>query len=61
MTESGPPGDSHQPVWMSSFDESDRKTQLTDDSHAWRQVTGLLLLVVAIGLIIAVGAVILSA
>ena len=52
--------ESHKPVWMQSFSDGDRQSQLSDDSEAWRNVTGLLLLVVIVGLIIALGAVYLS-
>jgi hypothetical protein len=47
-------------VWHTAFDEQDRQTQLLDDSVAWHYVAGLLLAVVAVGLVLAVIAVLLS-
>ncbi len=48
-------------IWLQSFGEADRQEQLHEDAVAWRNVTGLLFGVVAIGLVIAVMAVWISA
>ncbi|GIW94428.1 MAG: hypothetical protein KatS3mg110_2469 [Pirellulaceae bacterium] len=48
-------------VWLHAFGESDRQEQLHEDAVAWRNVTGLLFGVVAIGLVIAILAVWISA
>ena len=47
-------------IWQSTFSDEDRQEQLADDSLAWNRVAGLLLAVVAVGLILAVFAVILA-
>ena len=47
----------HDDVWYESFTPDDRREQLHEDAVAWRNVTGLLFGVVAIGLIIALMAV----
>ena len=46
------PGDVNS-VWQDSFPPEVRKQQLEDDSLAWKNVTGVLLLVISIGLILA--------
>jgi hypothetical protein len=47
-------------IWQTSFSDEDRQAQMADDSLAWNRVAGLLLAVVAVGLILAVLAVILA-
>jgi hypothetical protein len=44
-------------VWMTSFSDEDRKSQMEEDSSAWGHVAGLLLAVVIGGLLLALGAV----
>lgn len=41
-------------AWHNSFSEEARQQQLQDDSLAWKNVTGVLLLVILIGLSLAV-------
>ncbi len=47
-------------VWLTSFSDEDRQEQMAEDSLAWNRVTGLLLTVVAIGLVMAAFAVALT-
>ena len=42
-----------QSVWKESFDERVRQEQLEDDSAAWNAVTGLLMMIITIGLSLA--------
>jgi hypothetical protein len=44
-------------IWETSFSDEDRQTQMHDDSVAWGQVAGLLLIVVLTGLVLAGAAV----
>ena len=42
-----------RPVWDAAFSEEARVEQLSDDSSAWRAVTGLLLAIISVGLFMA--------
>ncbi len=42
-----------RPVWDAAFSEEARSEQLSEDSSAWRAVTGLLLLIISVGLTMA--------
>lgn len=39
----------HEDVWHEAFSADEQQRQLTEDSEAWRGVTGLLMAVVGIG------------
>ncbi len=41
------------PVWDAAFSEEARNEQLSEDSSAWRAVTGLLLAIISVGLTMA--------
>jgi hypothetical protein len=43
----------NRPVWDAAFSEEARVEQLSDDSSAWRAVTGLLLAIISLGLTMA--------
>jgi len=43
------------PVWNGSFDRADRTEMIRDDLWAGRSIAGLLSVLVAVGLILAVG------
>jgi len=45
--------DENRPVWDAAFSEEARVEQLSDDSAAWRAVTGLLLAIISVGLTMA--------
>lgn len=55
-----PPPVGEDTIWFKSFSETDRSAQLSEDSLAWSRVTLVLLSVVAVGLLLAVGAVLIS-
>ena len=42
-----------QKVWTESFSEKVRKEQREDDTKAWNAVTGLLMMIISIGLTLA--------
>jgi hypothetical protein len=44
-------------VWRSAFSDQECRQQLKDDSTAWGRVTGILMVVVLLGLMISVSAV----
>ena len=41
-------------AWDNAFSEEARAEQLSDDSTAWRGVTGLLLAIISVGLTMAI-------
>jgi len=47
-------------AWRAAFSEHDRNQQLHDDSVAWRRVTGVLMVVILLGLLISISAVVIA-